>query len=261
MHCTQCGAQGSGRFCGPCGASLLDLPCTACGETLPPGTRFCVHCGTPLRTPEAGPPQPSGSGAGGPGALVLPWAVSGVLLVALLVVAGMTVFSGGPSGTAQQPPTGALGPAPNVDLASMTPDEAAARLFNRVAAGLEARDTVEVENFLTMAIDAHELARPLDDGQLFRLSFLYRVAGEASTALAAAREGLERTPDHLLLLSSAAEAALDMEDRELAASYYQHLLDVWDAEDANPRQDYLEHPRLLPVIRQEAERFLAGGVE
>ncbi len=259
MHCTQCGAEGAGRFCGPCGASLVELPCSACGLELPPGTRFCIDCGTPLRTPEAAPAGAVSTPAGG---TLLPWAVSGVLLTALLVVAGMTVFSnaGAPG---QAPPQGgapgALGPAPNVDLASMSPGEAADRLFNRVAAGLQARDSVEVLNFLPMALDAHELARPLDDGRLFRLSFLQRVATDYGAALETAQEGLARSPDHLLLLSAAAEAAIELGQPELAREHYRHMLEVWEVEEASERQDYLEHPRLLPVIREDAERFLASG--
>jgi hypothetical protein len=261
MHCTQCGAEGSGRFCGPCGASLVELPCPACGLELPPGTRFCVQCGSPLRTREAASVPPTGGGA--PTSAVLPWAVSGVLLTALLVVAGMTVFQGGPgagaAGATAAPPSGALGPAPNVDLASMTPGDAADRLFNRVAEGLAVRDSVEVRNFLPMALDAHELARPLDDGRLFRLSFLQRVAADPEASLATAREGLERSPDHLLLLSSAAEAALELGDEATARAYYAHMLDVWDAESAADREDYRDHIRLLPVIRDQAQQFLADG--
>jgi hypothetical protein len=260
MHCTQCGAEGSGRFCGPCGASLVEMPCPSCALDLPPGTRFCVACGSPLRGPGGQPEQAPSGAAGG---TVLPWAVSGVLLAALLVMAGMTVFSGtgtsGGQGSAQAPPPGALGPAPNVDLASMSPGEAADRLFNRVAAGLQARDSVEVMSFLPMALDAHELARPLDDGRLFRLSFLQRVATDFDAALETAREGLARSPDHLLLLSAAAEAARELGDEAAARDYYTRLLEVWEVEEASERQDYLEHPRLLPVIREDAERFLADG--
>ncbi|TVP44354.1 MAG: hypothetical protein EA350_11740 [Gemmatimonadales bacterium] len=262
MHCTQCGAEGSGRFCGPCGASLVELPCPSCSADLPPGTRFCTECGSPLRSRDAGahgPPTPAaGAGvAGGPG--VLPWGIAGVLLTALLVVGGVSLLggnggTGGPAGPTA--PAGALGPAPNIDLNTMTPADAAWRLFNRVAGALEQRDSVEVINFLPMALDAHEIARPLDDGQLFRYSFLLRVAMDYEGALQTAREGLERSPDHLLLLSAAAEAAREMGDDETARAYYTHLLDVWEEESASDLDDYQGHPRLIPVLRQEAEAYL-----
>ncbi|CAN5660592.1 hypothetical protein BH23GEM11_BH23GEM11_11570 [soil metagenome] len=257
MHCTQCGAEGSGRFCGPCGASLVELPCPSCNAELPPGTRFCTECGSPLRTREAG--APPGPPAPTVGAGVLPWGIAGVLLTALLVVGGVSLLggnggTGGPAGPTA--PAGTLGPAPNIDLNTMTPADAAIRLFNRVAGALQQRDSVEVLNFLPMAMDAHEIARPLDDGQLFRYSFLLRVAMDYDGALATAREGLERSPDHLLLLSAAAEAAREMGEEETARNYYSHLLDVWEVESASDNEDYQGHPGLIPVIRQEAEAYL-----
>jgi hypothetical protein len=222
---------------------------------LPPGTRFCVACGSPLRGP-GGQPERAPSGAGG--GTVLPWAVSGVLLTALLVVAGMTVFSGG-GAPAQPPPQGALGPAPNVDLASMSPGEAARRLFNRVVSGMERRDSAEVANFLPMAIDAHEIARPLDDLELFRLSFLYRAALDPDAALTTAMEGLERSPDHVLLLSAAAEAYRELNDDVAARVHFARLLEVWEVETARGQEEYEGFSLLLPVIREDAERFLADG--
>lgn len=262
MHCTQCGAAGTGRFCGQCGASLVDLPCGACGLELPPGTRFCNACGTPHRAEEGQALEArarAGAASGGNPSL-LPWGVAGVLFVCLLVVGGMSILGSGGGGSAAQgaPPPGTLGPAPNVDLASMTPGEAAWRLFNRVAGALEARDTAEVENFLPMAIDAHEIARPLDDLELFRLSFLYRVASDPAAALAVAEEGLGRSPNHLLLLSAAAEAHRESGDEEAARVRFAQLLEVWDEERVRGAEEYDQFARLLPVLREEAEAFLGG---
>jgi hypothetical protein len=266
MHCTQCGAPGTGRFCGQCGASLVDLPCAACGTELAPGTRFCNDCGTPHRAEEvlAGERRAAagaGAGAGGGAAQFLPWGVAGVLLVALMVVGGMSILGSGSGPVVQggqgAAGPGALGPAPNVDLASMTPGEAAWRLFNRVAQALEARDTVEVENFLPMAIDAHEIARPLDDLELFRLSFLYRVASDPGAALTVALEGLERSPNHLLLLSAAAEAHRESGDEEAARVHFARLLEVWEEERVRGEEEYEQFGRLLPVLREEAEAYLA----
>jgi hypothetical protein len=181
-----------------------------------------------------------------------------VLLVLLLVVGGVSILSpGNATGGAPQGGTpGALGPAPNVDLSSMTPGEAARRLFNRVAGGLERQDSAEVANFLPMAIDAHEIARPLDDLQLFRLSFLYRVALDPEAALAVAMEGLERSPDHVLLLSAAAEAYRALDDDEGARVHYARLLEVWEAETAREDETYEGFGLLLPVLRDDAERYL-----
>lgn len=259
MHCTQCGAEAQGKFCGPCGAALVPLPCPSCGVNLEAGTRYCTECGSPVRLQAAEKSYTNGGGDTRAQGL-LPWVLSGVLLVALLVVGGFGILGGGAgSDASRQPPPGTLGPAPNVDLASMSPGEAADRLFNRVAMALQVRDSVEVMSFLPMALDAHELAKPLSEVRLFRFSFLQRVATEYDLALATAQEGLTREPNHLLLLSAAAEASRELGDLDGARIYFQHLLEVWDTETALNRQDYEDHARLLPILREDAEAFLNGG--
>jgi hypothetical protein len=254
MHCTQCGAPGAGRFCGPCGATLVELDCHSCGSKAEPGVRFCTTCGASLRAGgEGGASARSASDR-------LAWVVAAVLLVAVASFGAASIFRGGSeSGSMAQTPPGQLGAAPNIDLNSMSPGEAADRLYNRVAMGLSARDTMEVLNFLPMALDAHEIARPLSEVRLFRLSFLHRVALDFEAAQAVALEGLERAPNHLLLLSAAAESSREMGDEAAALGYYRRLLEVWDSEMASGLEDYGSHERLLPIIREEAERALGGA--
>lgn len=274
MHCTQCGIEGTGSFCGACGATLTPLPCPACSAEMQKGTCFCTTCGARIERPEA---QAAGHRVGavstaGPAsvggfdtATALPWALTGVLLVALLVVAAFPIFGDG-GGTSQpgqsglqQQAQGTLGAAPNVDLSSMTPGQAADRLYERVARALAAEDETEVMNFLPMALDAYELARPLDTTRLFKYSFLLRVARDDEAALEVAREGLEQDPDNLLHLSSAAEASLAMGAEADARDYYERMLARWDDRLANDPDTYVGWDRLLPVIRAEAEEFLGQG--
>jgi hypothetical protein len=255
MHCTQCGVESEGRFCPACGASLVHLPCPACDAEIVRGSRFCNACGAPAQRRE---PAPAGAGPGGGNAPVA-WAVAGILLVGLLAVAAFPIFSPGngepPSGA---PPSGALGPAPNVDLGSMTPREAADRLYARIAVALSSQDTTEVLNFLPMALDAYEIARPLDTDGLFHLALLQRVDLDFEASLATAQEGLEMDADHLLHLSAAAEASRELGRLDEARGYYVRLLEVWEAESERDLEDYEEHAPLLPVIRQDALDFLEG---
>ncbi len=257
MHCTQCGTEASGRFCASCGATLGELNCPGCDAALPKGTRFCTSCGTPAATG----PRPSPDTTASPGSAALGWWVAGGLLVILLSAGGVFLLSdvGSSGGSANAGQGAALGPAPQVNLAGMTPREAADRLFDRIMRAVSRGDAEEVVNFLPMAIDAHELARPLDDDGLFHLTLLHRVGLEYQAALDVALEGLERTPTHLLLLSSAADAARELGDPEGAHGYYTLLLASWDAELAEGRPEYREHETLLPFIREEAETFLAEG--
>lgn len=253
MHCTQCGVESEGRFCSACGASLVQLPCPECDAEIVRGSRFCNACGAPAQRRE---PVAAGVGPGGGNAPVA-WAVAGILLVGLLAVAAFPIFSPGngepPPGA---PPSGALGPAPNVDLGSMTPREAADRLYSRIAVALSTQDSTEVLNFLPMALDAYEIARPLDTDGLFHLALLQRVDLDFEASLATAREGLEMDPDHLLHLSAAAEASRELGRLDEARGYYVRLLEVWEVESVRDLEDYEEHAPLLPVIRQDALDFL-----
>lgn len=268
MHCTQCGAEAQGRFCASCGASLKELKCRGCGAVVPAGNRFCTNCGTPVG---------GGGGGGGGGARAgapsgasestakagvdAGWWVAGGLLVVVLIFVGISVIGGGdqttPTGGA---PVAAVGGGTPPDLSTMTPREAADRLFNRVMTAAAQEDTAEANSFLPMALDAYELAKPLNEDGLFHLSLLQRAAGQREEALATAQEGLTTNPDHLLNLSAAAEAALQLGDSAAAREYYQRLVDAWDTEMAAGRPEYdEEHATLMPLIREEADSFLVGA--
>lgn len=266
MHCTQCGAEGRGRFCASCGASVKPLSCHGCGAKVAAGNRFCTSCGTPVGAPTArgartrakdagvgGGPQKRGGDAG--------WWIAGGFLAIVLVVVGLRVLMDSeedtlPAGSFRG--SGSVGGAPP-DLTSMTPREAADRLFNRVMTAAAREDAAEANSFLPMAIDAYGLAQPLDDDGLFHLALLQRAAGEHEESLAAALEGLQENPDHLLNLSAAAEASLQLGEVDAGREYYQRVLDAWEGEVAAGREEYEEHGPLLPLIREDAEAFISGG--
>ncbi|MEX2531102.1 MAG: hypothetical protein WD960_10050 [Gemmatimonadota bacterium] len=150
-----------------------------------------------------------------------------------------------------------LGPAPNVDLSSMTPREAADRLFNRVMGALGDGDEAEVASFLPMAIDAYQLVPNLEaDGQ-FHLSLLQHASGDYAGALETSEAALETQPNHLLNRYAAGEAARELGNDELAAEHFEHLLEIFDEESAQVLPEYREHSTFLPTIRQTAEEFLA----
>ncbi len=188
------------------------------------------------------------------------WVAGGLLLVVVIVVGAAVVMD------AEEPVApGGFGPAPvsgggaPPDLSSMTPREAADRLFNRVMSAAAREDTAEANSFLPMAINAYELAEPLNADGLFHLSLLQRAAGDYEASLATALEGLQEAPNHLLNLSSAAEAELRLGQTEAGRAHYQRLLEAWDQELATGRSEYEEHAPLLPLIREDAEAFISGG--
>lgn len=285
-NCPRCGRESRGNFCSHCGGALGDVHCNQCGSKAEPGARFCNSCGAPIAAGAVGGAAvasapgargvPTGAGAAG-GASVpasdddgkqTAWWVAGGLFLALILAvvipplqraqddaagAGMNApFAGGGAGGAAVPGAAAT------DISSMTPIEAADRLWTRVMTSVEAGDSASVQMFLPMSIAAYERARPLNADGLFHLSVLQRMALQPEEALATAEEALAAHPDHLLALSAAAGAAADLGREERARELYGTLLEVWDAEMAKGLEEYELHSRMLPDLRAEAEAYLGG---
>jgi Double zinc ribbon len=277
LKCDNCGRNASGKFCSNCGASLGSSACPTCGHTPPAGARFCNQCGGTISTApqastgqtqastgqlqaNAGQPsanarvsgRPSPAGGGQNNSL---WVVGGVVLAGVMLVALYPIFS--PTSKNLAPPQQAA-PASSVDLTTMTPREAADRLWNRVMQAVSDGDTQEVVNFLPMAIGAYEVAEPLDLDGKYHLSALKLEGLDNEGALGVAEAALEIYSDHLLNLAAAAEAALALGDSTLGRSYYQRMLDVWDAELATERDDYESHKNMQPILLRSAEALLGG---
>ncbi len=249
------------NFCSRCGGALRGPPCPSCGAPSEAGDSYCTQCGAAV--------QPERARFGGPPARV-PWAVAGMLALALVLVLVLR-GGGGREITLSPPPTGAgggqgstattLGPTSAVDLASMTPRDAANRLFNRVMRALEAGNQAEANQFLPMAIASYDLIGALSLDDRFHLSLLYAAAENGEAALQTAEAGLAVRPTHILLLGAAAQAALQIGDATTARAHYQTLVDVYDEEIRAELEEYGTgdggHANLLPALQAEAAAYLA----
>jgi hypothetical protein len=178
--------------------------------------------------------------------------MAGALMVGLILVVAYPVY--GP-GRVDPPPPQAAAPAgtSTVDLSTMTPRQAADRLFNRVMSAASAGDAAEVSNFLPMAIGAHELVEDLDADGKFHLVLLRLQGSMNEAALATAEEILAEQPDHLLGLAGAADASLALGDSASARAFYQRWLDAYDSEMAKGLSEYDDHSALFPTTRSTAE--------
>ena len=145
-----------------------------------------------------------------------------------------------------------------VDLSSMTPREAADRLFNRVMTAVSTNDSTEVVSFLPMAIRAYELAEPLDADGMFHLSMLHLTATLDEEGLADAEAILEELPDHLLGLAAAGDASLALGDTASARVYFTRWLDVYDVEIARDVPEYQDHTQMIPGMRTRAEALVGN---
>jgi RNA polymerase subunit RPABC4/transcription elongation factor Spt4 len=258
--CPSCSSLSEGRFCPDCGASLDGPPaCRSCGETLPEGGRFCVQCGTPAQatlSPASATNQPGGERR--PGSL-LPWAVAAGALVALLAMFIFPRFSGDDAGVtaASGPPiTGTSVGGTGVDLSSMSPREAADRLFNRVMQSVSDGDTAQARQFLPMALAAYQRAGELDRDGHYHVAVLELVNDNPQAARARADTILAGEPNHLFGLATAAQAEIAMGNGAAGEALYRRFLDVYDEESRRSLPEYTEHRPVIPALRAEAVEVL-----
>ncbi len=254
MKCPECGSDATGRFCAECGAAIRKPECASCGEAVQVGASFCIYCGTPLRRR-----RPAAAGAGAGRRRVL-WG-TGVFAGVLIVGAGYWALARDePQGAPPALPAAGLNPAAGSppDLSSMTPREAADRLYDRIMRAASAGDTAEALAFLPMALDAYDLVVPLDADGHYHVSLLHALGGDDEMAREAAEAALADAPSHLLLLGAAARAASELGDSDGANAYYARFMEAWDSEQARGLEEYSMHAIPLAEMREAAEAR-AGG--
>lgn len=248
--CPSCGHATSGRFCSDCGASIgAASPCSQCGAELPVGARFCTGCGASATGGDA-PPRRT--------ARLLPWSVAGAAVLALVGVVTISQLRA----PADPPPEAASfvpaeGPR-GVDLSSMTPLEAADRLFDRVMRAMSTGDSAQVTAFLPMALGAYERVEELDADPRYHIAVLELLAGNPDAARAQADAILTEEPDHLFGLHVAAQAERQRGRTEEAVRLFSRFLEVYPAQIERDLPEYEAHRPALPELRAEAMTAVNG---
>ncbi|HEV2148522.1 MAG TPA: hypothetical protein VGR37_14055, partial [Longimicrobiaceae bacterium] len=170
---------------------------------------------------------------------------------------------GGSSGS-----TGTVGPAPGaapaanpgaVDLSSMTPREAADRLFNRVMQNVSSGDTAQARAFLPMAVAAYGRVDDLDDDGRYHLAVLHLVGGNPQAARTEANAILAGDPRHLFGLFTAAQAEQALGNGTRARELYQRFLGAYETERNRDLPEYRDHAQALAPMREEAQRAVGGS--
>jgi hypothetical protein len=262
MKCPECGHVSDGNFCPECGAPLLGAACPGCGAPTAPHARFCTRCGEPL----------PGLNAGG-----VPWrAIAATAVLAIVVIAVVLAYRSG-NGSTPPPPTAQTATAPfagsgtsggteasasnmpgaaGIDPLAGGPRAAADKLFNRIMGTAESGDTSGARFFVPMALQAYQMAAPLDDDGLYHVALIQLVAGQPDSARATAQKILDQSPHHLLALAVAAQAENAEGNTSAARTLYQQFLDAYAAESKKTLPEYEEHAKILPIYRQDAEKYL-----
>jgi len=249
IQCPSCGKHAAGNFCSHCGSPIVSV-CPSCDTEVKPGSRVCHECGESLEAKAASKQWNAQT--------IAPWVAIGIATIALFVA--LLSWFGRGDGTASPAPSSlpmtSTVPAPGqpVDLASMSPRDAADRLFNRVMQANEAgvRDTAVM--FATMAIQAYAMLDAVDDDARFHLGLIQLVAGNPDAALAQADTIATGTPTHLFAAMLRADAARATGDSAAAKRAEDTYLQNFDAELAAARPGYEHHRTWLTTYRNNITR-------
>lgn len=234
--------------------------CAACGAQLASGARFCHRCGQtvgdPVSSPGAAPSGASPTPVQAPNQ-TLPWAVASIALLAFIALLAGQRFNRGPAAAAaapaaaDAPPAGPfVGGAPGAgtgaaerpvrapDISSMSPDERALRLFNRVVSLAEQGKRDSVQFFAPMALMSFQSLPAPTLLQRFELGRIAELAEVKEIATAQADTILLASPTHLLGLSLGSTAARMRGDARAQADFDKRLLASAPAERAKNLQEY-----------------------
>lgn len=137
------------------------------------------------------------------------------------------------------------------DISSMSAQERADRLFNRVMTYASQGKADSVQFFAPMAISAYQMLAPMNIDQRYDLGRIAEVSGAVPLARAQADSILQAAPNHLLGLILAVRVASDDASR---TGFRRRLLAAERDELAARRDEYTTHRNDIDVALAEARR-------
>ncbi len=226
-------------------ASSGATTCPSCASRAQEGARYCQHCGKSL----------AGDGWLTPQTLTVLASAVVVLVALALLFASVIDFdnqqvASGPTTTT--PPRIEAGQPP--DLSTMSPREAADRLFNRVMMADEQSNRAEVEQFSPMAVSAYEMLESLDTDALYHVGLIHAAAGDIDKAKDFAERMKAIVPNHLLAALLENRLAAKEGNQDVATRAAERFHEHYDEEISVGRPEYEHH-------RASIERFRANIVE
>src|SRR6476660_9947328 len=262
--CPTCGADANGRYCSSCGAPLAGATCAACSAELSPGAKFCHRCGTAVGAAAPTATRESRTNA-------LPWIVAALAFLALFAMAAGRGFNARRSNTVDGSqnalPQAGLddragasddqsGTIRAPDISSLSPQERADRLYNRVMLLATQGKVDSVQFFAPMALTAYQMLSPLNADQRYDMGRIGEVAGAFPLAKAQADSILRENPNHLLGLILEARLAVIAGDTTQLHSYERRLIAAQKSELATNRAEYARHQDDIATALQQARKSL-----
>lgn len=261
--CPSCGAAANGRYCANCGAPLAGATCASCAADLSPGAKFCHRCGTAVGVTA---PVTDESRAN-----TLPWIVAALAFLALFALAAGRGFNARRGSTvdgsqnalpqaglddrgvaADDQSAGVRAP----DISSLSPQERADRLYNRVMLLASQGKIDSVQFFAPMALQAYIMLAPLNADQRYDMGRIGEVVGALPLAKAQADSILRENPNHLLGLILEARLATLAGDTTQLHSYERRLIAAQKAELAKKRDEYVRHQDDISNALSKARKSL-----
>jgi hypothetical protein len=166
------------------------------------------------------------------------------MLVGLAAVTFAVIFAAQRAGQVAPPAAGPMasaGGAAAVDISSMTPQERASRLFDRIMRLSEEGKRDSVELFASMAIPVYQSLGPLDNDGRYDLGRIALVSGNLEIAQAQADSILQDSPNHLLGLILGAAVAETRGNATQRSAFRRRLLDAEKAQLASGLPEYERH--------------------
>lgn len=263
--CKSCGTPGTGQYCANCGAPLAGAKCATCSAELSPAAKFCHRCGTAVGSTNAVPREARTN--------ALPWIVAALAFLALFAMAagrGFNTSRGSALDGSQNalPQAGlddrglspderaaVMGPrAP--DISSLSPQERADRLYNRVMLLATQGKVDSVQFFAPMALTAYQMLAPLNADQRYDMGRIGEVVGAIPLAKAQADTILRENPNHLLGLILGARLATLEGDTTGLRQYERRLVAAEKTEIAKKRDEYVRHQDDITSALQQARKSL-----
>jgi hypothetical protein len=238
FDCHECGAETVGTFCQECGVRVR-VTCASCESDVRATANFCHHCGASLPGPESDDRSATGSSRAVSTSLG-PWIIVGSAGIVLAIAGGVVILnrqSDQPELRANTPSTSLS----SVDLSTMTPREAADRLYNRVMSASEAGDLAEARSFVPMALQAYEVLGPAGVDEHYHIGLL-RIVSEDIAGAKTHLEGIRQaSPTHLFGFMLAHAIAEAQGDPAAESEAYAGFLSAYSGEINLQRQEYAEH--------------------
>ncbi len=207
--------------------------CSNCGSALNAAARFCHACGAAAGTSAA----PAAATTSRQGASF--WVPIIVVMIAVTAFITVKLTSKGESQTG---PTGGGSVQPRgPDLSTMSPEDQASRLFDRVMRLAEEGKADSAAFFAPMAFGAIEAAGPPDSHRRYDMGMVALMTGNVEMAAAKADTILKDRPTHLLGLTLAARVADTRRQNSEAAALRKRLLAAEASERAANLPEYSLH--------------------